>query len=287
MPTLRSRKALPRLIGVIHLPALPGAPRAWGRSAPDALDRAGAWAIAEARALERAGFEAVLIENFGDAPFYKDQVPAETIAALAVICAAVRESVKIPVGVNVLRNDGASALAIAAVTGCDFMRVNVLTGAAATDQGIVEGQGATLLRERQRLLTDVRILADVQVKHARTLHTDDLALSVEDTAGRGLADGVIVTGSTTGRLATEEALEQAGMAARHAEVPLYVGSGSTAENLPTVLRWADGVIVGSALRKGGVAGQALDASRLRKFVAAYRAAKSRPAKKKRVGRSGR
>src|SRR5262249_6275844 len=140
-----------------------------------ALQKAGIQAVREAKLLAQAGFEAVIIENFGDTPFYKTRVPAETVASLAVIAAAVRESVSIPVGINVLRNDGHSALAVAAVTGCDLVRVNVLTGVSATDQGIIEGEAASLIRERQRLgASSIGILADVHVKHARSLSSDDI-----------------------------------------------------------------------------------------------------------------
>ena len=131
------RQRPPALIGVLHLPALAGAPGARGLTASEALARAGYQAVTEARQLEKAGFEGLIIENFGDVPFYKDRVPSETIASMAIIASAVKDSVSIPVGVNVLRNDGQSALAIASVSGCDFIRVNVLNGVAATDQGII------------------------------------------------------------------------------------------------------------------------------------------------------
>src|SRR4029079_5487495 len=125
---------LPSLIGVIHLPALAGAP---GSSDPaDALQRAGLQAVKEAQILVKAGFDGLILENFGDVPFYKTQVPPETIASMSVIAAAVREAArKVSLGINVLRNDARAAMAIAAVTGCDFIRVNVLSGVSATDQG--------------------------------------------------------------------------------------------------------------------------------------------------------
>ncbi|HTL13217.1 MAG TPA: BtpA/SgcQ family protein [Bdellovibrionota bacterium] len=266
---------LPSLVGVIHLPPLPGSPRAWGRAPSDALDRAGSWALEEARLLERAGFDGIILENFGDAPFYKDRVPSETVAALSVICAAVRENCRVALGLNVLRNDGAAALAVASVTGLDFIRINVLTGAAATDQGIIEGRAAEILRERQRLQSRVKIMADVLVKHARPLNGDDVAQAVDDTALRGLADAVIITGAGTGRPVEENRLGVAGRGAKKAGVPLYVGSGATPETLPGLLKHARGILVGSALRRGGLAGQPLDGARVRRFTAAYKDAKRR------------
>jgi membrane complex biogenesis BtpA family protein len=221
--------------------------------------------------MAQAGFEGVILENFGDVPFYKTQVPPETIASLAIIAAAVREAVNVPVGINVLRNDARAALAIAAVSGCDFIRVNVLSGVAATDQGMIEGEAAFLLRERERLgAGHVAILGDVHVKHARSLSSDDVELGVEEIALRAGANGVIVTGHTTGRPVDLAQLESAHRITAAHGIPLYVGSGATIQNLSDLKRFATGVIVGSALRRGGKAGAPLDPKALKAFASAWR-----------------
>ena len=267
---------LPKLIGVIHLPSLPGSPGAAHLAPSEALQRAGLWAVKEAKLLSQAGFDGIILENFGDAPFYKTTVPAETIASMSVIAAAVRESTKALLGINVLRNDGASALAIAAITGANFIRVNVLSGVTATDQGLIEGNAAQLIRERIRLNAEqVSILADVHVKHAQTLSSHDLAVAIEETAGRGGADGVIVTGSTTGRSPESSRLQEAMGAANQVGVPLYIGSGATIEKLKEHYQSGSSlrkvrVIVGSALRKGGFAGEPLDARKVKEFARIFK-----------------
>jgi membrane complex biogenesis BtpA family protein len=135
------------LVGVVHLPPLPGSPRARA-----GLDGVLEFARRQAKGLLEAGFDGLVVENYGDAPFFAGSVPPETVAALAVIA---REIValagKAPVGVNVLRNDARAALGIAAVSGASFIRVNVHSGVAATDQGIVEGKAAETLRARELL----------------------------------------------------------------------------------------------------------------------------------------
>lgn len=275
------KSGLPRLIGVIHLPALPGAPGSQDLLPADALARAGEWAVREAKALKQAGFGGIVVENFGDAPFYRDHVPAETVASLSVIVAAVREVVPAAsLGVNVLRNDGFSALAIAAVTGADWIRVNVLSGVAATDQGMIEGDAARLMRERARLGARTAVFADVHVKHARSLSSSSIELGIEEAFLRAQADAVIVTGETTGRMIDETTLQEASRAARASGAPLYLGSGATAENLPELARLVDGVIVGSALRKGRRAGAALDEKACREFVRAFERAFARGSKKR-------
>lgn len=277
-----SGAAIPQLIGVIHLPPLAGSPRSLeqGEDPALALQKAGIQAVQEAKLLAQAGFEGIIIENFGDTPFYKTHVPAETVASMAVIAAAVRESVSIPIGINVLRNDGASALSIAAVTGCDLIRVNVLTGVAATDQGIIEGDAARLIRERQRLrATSVGILADIHVKHARSLSSIDIGIAVEEAALRSTADAVIVTGSTTGRSVELDELRRVSEVARAHDIPVLIGSGARKDSLPQLLQYAQGIIVGSDLRRDGKAGAPLDPKRVKEFAKAFLAMRKSKAKK--------
>jgi hypothetical protein len=278
------KRKLPRCIGVIHLPPLPGSPGAARLDPASALSRAGLWAVKEAKALQSAGFDGIIIENFGDAPFYKSGVPPETIASLSVIAAAVRESVRLPIGINVLRNDARAALSIAAVTGAGFIRVNVLSGVTATDQGLIEGDAAGLIRERIRLSSDhIAILADVHVKHGRSLSSESIGLAIEETAGRGGADAVIITGTTTGRAPILGDLELALAAARHAGVPLFIGSGMDPKSLERLFgpgaKPDTGLIVGSTLRKGGRAGAPIDPRRTKAFMSALKGLRNAKARR--------
>src|SRR5438045_3541481 len=117
------------LIGMVHLLPLPGAPR-WGGSMDDVVERA----VADAAVLEAAGLDGLLVENYSDVPFYPEAAPPETIAALAVCVREVVRATNLPVGVNLLRNDAAGALAAAHAAGARFIRVNVHAGVMATDQ---------------------------------------------------------------------------------------------------------------------------------------------------------
>jgi len=191
----RSAASSPLLIGVVHLAALPGAPR-FGGDFEAVLEAA----RADARALHEGGCDALIVENFGYVPFYPRSVPAETVASMALAVASVRELAGgRPVGVNVLRNDAAAALGICAATQASFVRINVHHSAAVTDQGILEGEAALTLRERDRLCPGVAVLADVHVKHASSLGSESAAESAADAVQRALADAVIITGAGTGR----------------------------------------------------------------------------------------
>jgi len=269
----KRRKSRSSLIGVIHLPALPGAPGAFALSADAALDRAGERALKEARAFAQAGFDSIILENFGDVPFYADQVPTETAVALGILATAVRDYVSIPVGLNVLRNDALTSLKIAAMTGLSFIRVNVLSGIYATDQGLITGRAAELLRLRESWnASHIQIMADVLVKHAQPISTASLELAAEEAVLRGGASGFVVSGETTGRAVGESVLEKASAVSAHLGVPFYVGSGATESQLPALKRAGAGIIVSSALREGKRAGAPLNPRALRDFVKKFKSA---------------
>src|SRR5512140_1246284 len=183
------------LIGVVHLPPLPGSPgHVLSRS--EVRDRASA----DAAAYVRAGFDGLLVENFGDHPFFPDAVEPHTVALMALLVARVREVARslaphrrVPVGVNVLRNDARAAIGIAAATGAEFVRVNVHVGAMVTDQGILAGKAHETLRYRAALRSDAAVFADVLVKHAAPLGAVDLETSARDTFRRGGAAALVVT----------------------------------------------------------------------------------------------
>lgn len=252
------------LVGMLHLPALPGA-----ALATDSLPVIESRVVAAAQLLAEHGFDAAIVENFGDSPFWKDAVEPVTVAACARLVAAVRRAVpQLRLGVNVLRNDARAALAIATACDASFVRVNVHVGATATDQGVIEGRAAETLRLRRALASRVEIWADVHVKHGRPLSHVEITAEAEDAVRRGHADALIVSGAGTG-VATDLADVRA-VAALGLGVPVFIGSGVTAATVAAALLVADGVIVGSALERDGKAGAPLDPARLRSFVAAAR-----------------
>lgn len=251
------------LIGVVHLLPLPTSPR-WGGSLKAVIDRA----EQEATALASGGVDGIIVENFFDAPFTKNQVDPAVISAMTLVIHQLMNLVTLPIGINVLRNDGQSALAIATCVKAQFIRVNVLTGVMATDQGLIEGQAHHLLRYRRELGSDVKILADVLVKHARPLGSPNLTTAVQDTIERGLADGIILSGWATGSPPNLEDLELATAAANG--TPVFIGSGASWENISTLMQAADGVIVSSSLKRHGRRDQTIDPIRVSQFVEAAR-----------------
>jgi membrane complex biogenesis BtpA family protein len=259
------------VIGVVHLPAMPGDPRY--QRGPGGFAAAEWHALGDADALARGGASAIIVENFGSAPFVKgsegSRLPPHQVAALARICTAVARATSLPVGVNCLRNDVISALGIAAACDLAFVRVNVHVGAYVTDQGIIEGEADRSLRYRDELdARGIAILADVLVKHASPLAPTTPETATQDCLERGLADGVIVTGERTGAAASVEVLRRVRAAAGDRVV--LVGSGVTAENAAELAAVADGAIVGTSLKKDGDVRSPVDEVRVRALVAAWK-----------------
>lgn len=249
------------VIGVVHLLPLPHSPR-WGGNLQQVIDRA----EQEATALASGGVNGLIVENFFDAPFSKDSVDPAVVSAMSLIVHRLQQLITIPVGINVLRNDARSALAIATCVDAQFIRVNVLTGVMATDQGLIEGCAYELMRYRRELGSKVKILADVLVKHARPMSSPNLTTAVHETIGRGLADGIILSGWATGSPPSFEDLELAKAAAQ--ETPLFIGSGASWENIGKLIQVSDGVIVASSLKRRGDITQSIDPIRVRQFVEA-------------------
>ncbi len=252
-------------IGVVHLAPLPGAPAAGG-SFEACLDVA----MGDARAYAAAGFDGLMVENHGDAPFRRDRCDPHVPAFLALCADRLRADLGVPVGINCLRNDAHSALAAAAVSGADLIRVNVLVGAVATDQGIIQGCADTLLRYRRALGAEVEILADVDVKFGTPLYRAPAPEAAVATIERGGASGVIITGSRTGSPPTADEV-QAVARAVGARGRVLVGSGTTPENVSEFAPVCDGFIVGSYCKRDGDPSLPVDPDRARRFVAAVRA----------------
>ena len=247
------------LIGVVHLLPLPGSAR-WNGNLKSVMNRA----RMEAGVLQDGGAHGIIVENFGDAPFRTGRVEPETVAAMTLAVEHVRGSVSVPVGINMLRNDAISALAVAVATGCDFIRVNVHYGVMATDEGIVEGEAHETTRRRRSLNADVQILADVLVKHATPVGQTDIGLVAQETMRRALADGLIVSGPATGQPTNSH--DVAAVRRSVSDGFVLVGSGVNEKNAVRILEHADGAIVGTSLKREGIVTNPVDPGRVRELA---------------------
>lgn len=252
------------LIGMVHLPPLPGSPR-WDGS----MERAIRLALDDACALLEGGIDALLVENYGDAPFAPGRVEPATVAAMSVIGREIRRAwPRTPLGINVLKNDARAALAIACATDADFIRVNVHAGAVVADQGIIQSDAYQTLRERRLLGSAIAIFADVQGKHAAPLVPVELEQEARDLVHRGLADALVVSGKATGQPTPIADVKRVRGAVP--DVPLLVGSGVSPETAAELLSIADALIVGTAVKREGKIANPVDPARVRRLVDAAR-----------------
>ena len=245
------------VIGSIALLPLPGSPRFGGELEPVVEA-----ALEDASALESGGVDGLSVENIGDAPYFTTEAPPETVASIGRVLAELRRQTDLPLGVNVLRNCARASLGLAQAFGGGFIRVNVLTEAAMTDQGLIEGVAAELMRARRLLGADrIAVFADVHVKHAVPLVGRPIRESALDLIERGLADAVVVSGSRTGQAPKKEDLE-----AVRGLGEVVIGSGLTAQNVGDLFPRADGAIVATTFREGGNLARRVDPARVKEFM---------------------
>jgi len=254
------------IIGMVHLLPLPSAPGYDFYGMEAIIDHA----LRDAEALISGGVDGLMVENMWDLPYYVGlDVPPEEMTAQAVAARAVVEAVEVPVGINVIHNGGRVTLAVALAAGADFIRVCLLTGARVWDTGELDhGCAAELLRWRKNLGAEhIKIFADVDKKHSVAFPGIDLATHIEWTEFY-LADALIVSGKMTG--AAPE-LEKVRRAKELATRPILMGSGTTAGNIAQFLQYADGAIVGTALKVDGIAENPVDVERVKRYMEAVRA----------------
>jgi membrane complex biogenesis BtpA family protein len=251
------------IIGMIHLPALPGAPRN-----DKSMEELTEFAVSEATKLESAGLDGAIVENVGDAPFFRDKAPPVTIAAMSMIVGEVKRHTSMKVGVNILRNCCLEALAVAFAAAADFIRCNVVIGAYVTDQGIIQGCAAELARMRASLPRRIHVFGDVHVKHSYPLFNVPIEDAAQDLAERGGVDGVIVSGSRSPDPPSFETLK---LVSDAVDSPVIVGSGIGLDNVGDFYEHSDGLILGEVdFKDGRVWGGASDEAAYARAVAACR-----------------
>jgi len=254
------------VIGMVHLLPLPGAPGYDFYGLEAVIEHA----LRDAEALISGGVDGLIVENMWDLPYYVGMdVPPEEMTTQAVAARAIVEAVEVPVGINVIHNGGRVTLAIAVAAGADFIRVCLLTGARVWDTGEFDrGCAAELLRWRKNLGAEhIKLFADVDKKHSVAFPGIDLATHIEWTEFY-LADALIVSGKMTG---TAPELEKVRRARELATRPILMGSGTTADNIAQFLQYADGAIVGTALKVDGIAENAVDVERVKRYMSEVRA----------------
>ncbi len=260
------------VIGVIHLQALPGAPRYSGAEMKDIY----AAAAADARTLAAGGIDGIIIENASDMPFARpEDIGAETVAALTAACLAVRDAVETPIGITCVANGVIPALAVAKAVGAKWVRANQWVNAYVANEGFLDGPAPRAMRYRSHIgANDVRIFADVHVKFGAHAITADRSISEQATDAEWFdADVLIATGTRTGSPTQPREVEEV---AAGTSLPVIVGSGLAPDQVSTLFAVADGAIVGQWLKRDGRWWNPVDPRRVEEMMNAVARARTKP-----------
>ncbi|OHV62605.1 BtpA family membrane complex biogenesis protein [Mesorhizobium sp. LCM 4577] len=252
------------IIGVIHLQALPGAPRYQGQPMRDIY----AAAVADARTLSAGGIDGIIIENASDMPFRRpENIGPETVAALTAACLEVRGAVDTPIGITCVANGVVPALAVAKAVGARWVRANQWVNAYVANEGFLNGPAPEAMRYRSAIgATDVRIFADVHVKFGAHAITADRSIPEQATDAEWFdADVLIATGTRTGSPTEPREVQEVRSGTT---LPVIVGSGLNPDQVPSLFEVADGAIIGQWLKRDGVWWNPVDPARVERLVAA-------------------
>ena len=248
---------------MVHLKPLPGTPlydNNWQEVIKIAID--------EANILQNEGFNAIIIENMHDVPYLNRNVGPEIISAFATIGTILKNQIKIPIGIQILAGANKEALAVAKTANLDFIRAEGFVFSHVADEGIMNSDAGELLRYRKMIDADnVKIYTDIKKKHSSHSITKDVSISeMVKAAEFFLSDGIIITGKSTGEPADVKELKQV---KKTTDLPVFIGSGITEENLSEFWDYADGFIVGSYIKEFGYWKNSLSLKRIKKLVSKF------------------
>ena len=233
------------LIGMIHVQALPGTPQNHL-----SVSEIAAQAVKEARVLAENGMQAIMLENMHDTPYLNRQVGPEIISALTRVAHEVRDVTDLPLGLQILAGANQAALAVAQAAEMQFIRAEGFVFGHMADEGLLQSDAGELLRYRRQIGAEyIKVFTDIKKKHSSHALTADVSL--EDTVEAAeffLSDGVIITGTHTGKPVNNQELSEVYSSAK---LPVLVGSGVSPEGLSKIVSSADAFIVGSYFKEAG------------------------------------
>lgn len=252
------------IIGMVHVLGLPGTPK---NNQP--LKSIVATAVNEARILVENGIHGVMLENMHDIPYLNRHVGPEIVAAMTAVAVAIRKTVKVPLGIQVLAGANQVALAVALAADFQFIRAEGFVFGHVADEGYMNSDAGELLRYRKALGAEhIAIYTDIKKKHSAHAVTGDVSLAETAKAAEFfLSDGLIITGTATGSPTNPDDL----IAVRQVtKLPVLVGSGVTPDNIQSAAQFADGFIVGSYFKHGGYWENGVDSERVANLTNAYK-----------------
>jgi membrane complex biogenesis BtpA family protein len=213
-------------------------------------------------ALQLGGVDAVMFGNEGDRPYVLKATSA-ALSAFAFAVGQLRSEIKIPFGVNYLWDPMAS-VALGVASGAGFVR-EIFTGAYESDMGLWIPNAADALRlraETQR--SDLKVMYNINAEFASPLGNRSIAQRAKSAVFASLADIVLVSGPMTGEEVELSTLKEAKRAIP--KTPVFANTGVNLDNVESILKTADGAIVGTHFKVAGDTWNIVDSDRVRRFM---------------------
>jgi membrane complex biogenesis BtpA family protein len=249
------------LIGMIHVPALPGTPSNT-MSPKQIIEKC----IYEASLYHKYNVDSIMIENMHDIPYLKKNVGPEIVSMMSIIAYEIRKvfSSKTPLGIQILAGANKEAIAVAHSSHFNYIRAEGFVFSHVADEGIFESDAGELLRYRKQIGADtVKVFTDIKKKHSSNFITNDLSIAeIAKNAEYFLSDGIVITGSSTG---AEADIEEVISVRKQTNLPILIGSGITYDNIDNYYNYSDGFIIGSYFKNKGYWKNDMDEMRIREF----------------------
>jgi membrane complex biogenesis BtpA family protein len=255
------------VIAMAHLPALPGTPRYNHKTGIEGIVE---HVRQDVRLLLEEGVDAILFCNEDDRP-YTFQANFESVAVMTRVVSELRPTDR-PFGVDFLW-DPKAPLAIAKATGGAFIR-EVITGVYESDMGLWAPDAAALYRYRRQIDAEsVKIFANITPEFASPLGNRSIYQRAKSAVTSTLVDAILIAGPMAGAEPDIAALQKAREAVGDS-TPVFLNTGARVDNIKAFLAVADGVIVGSSLKKEGHTWNSVEASRVKAFMQAVKEVRS-------------
>lgn len=247
------------IIALLHLDALPGDPGFYG-DMNTVLEHARQDLIA----LQNGGVDGILFANEFSLP-YQPVTDIATVSAMAYIIGNLKDVVKIPFGVNVVKNPIAT-IDLAAATNAMFAR-SCFSGAYMGEYGIYYSSSGEAIRHRKALgIENMKLLFKVNPEADTYLVQRDIQVVVKSIMFGDFADGLCVSGAAAGAEPDDSILAEVYEVAKAKDVPVFCNTGCNHKNVKDKLKYSDAVCVGSAFKKDGIFNERVDESSVREFM---------------------
>ena len=238
-------KDYPLVLAMIQPEPFPGSFLNKGEKIESIIDKA----LKEVKMLHECGFDGYIIQNRNDAPV-KQKADIQHITYMTVLADRLKKAYPNMKQGILVNWDGVASLAVADAVGADFVRIeHTYTGVEVGYAGFMEAQCVDVCEFRKKIDTNVSVFADIQEIHYEQIGGKTISEAARDLVQNAFADGIFVGGKNI-----EESIEMSKIVRTKvgSNVPILLSSGSNIDNVQELLKYFDGVSVGTWIKNGNM-----------------------------------